>query len=139
MSNLKTQPTQESVADFLANLPPKQQTDCQQILQIIQNITQQPPVMWGKSIVGFGQYQYEYKSGHTGIWFWAGFSPRKQNLTIYLMTGFDHTEHLLQQLGKHTIGTSCLYINKIADVNLSILTQIITESVEKLKKQYPNS
>jgi len=92
--------------------------------------------MWGTSIVGYGQYHYKYASGREGDFPLTGFSPRKQNLSIYIMPGFKQHEYLMQQLGKHKTGASCLYINKLADVDLSILKQLIEESVKYMREKY---
>ena len=139
MANLKTQATQASVSDFLAQLPEAQYNDCQMLMQMMGDITQQTATMWGTSIVGFGAYQYEYKSGHCGRWFWVGFAPRKQNLTLYLMAGFEQYGDLLQQLGKYKAGQSCLYIKRLSEVQLDILRQLITQTVANIKTQYPLS
>ena len=90
--------------------------------------------MWGKSIVGFGSYHYTYASGREGDWFLTGFSPRVQNLTLYIMAGFDGYDQLLGKLGKHSVGKSCLYIKKIEDVDLDVLKELVKKSVEHLEK-----
>jgi hypothetical protein len=90
--------------------------------------------MWGDSIVGFGSYHYKYASGREGDWFVTGFSPRKQNLTLYIMSGFDEYERLLGKLGKHSTGKSCLYIKKIEDVDVDVLTELVKKSVEHMEK-----
>ena len=135
---LKTKPNEKSVDEFLKTVEnPKRQTDCYEVLKLMKNITGEEPVMWGDSIVGFGTYHYKYKSGHEGEWFIAGFAPRKQNLTLYIMSGFDHYDNLLEKLGKFKTGKSCLYINKLTDIDISILKDLIIESVNYMKKQYP--
>ena len=93
--------------------------------------------MWGKSLIGFDSYQYTYASGKSGEWFICGFSPRKQNLTVYIMPGFSQYEALLSKLGKHKVGKSCLYINKLADVDMDVLAKLIVESVHFMKEKYP--
>lgn len=105
------------------------------ILDLMQKITQVTPKMWGDSIVGFGNYHYKYESGREGDWFLTGFSPRKQNLTLYLMSGFDLHQELLEKLGKYKTGKGCLYIKKIADVDFTVLTELIKKSVESLTKK----
>lgn len=95
--------------------------------------------MWGSSIVGFGSYHYQYASGREGDWPIVGFSPRKQNLTLYIMNGFDRYESLLARLGKHKTGKSCLYLNKLEDVDLQLLRELIQESVAYMKNKYPHS
>ena len=92
--------------------------------------------MWGSSIVGFGEYHYKYKSGHEGDWFLIGFSPRKQYLTLYIMSGFTRYEKLLGKLGKFKTGKSCLYLNQLSDVNKETLTQLAAESVTFVKEFY---
>jgi hypothetical protein len=93
--------------------------------------------MWGDKIVGFGHYQYKYASGREGEWFLAGFAPRKQNLTLYIMSGFDGYDELLSKLGKHSTGKSCLYIKKLEDIDPSILRQLIAQSVAHMKQTNP--
>jgi len=135
---LKTKPNEKSVDEFLKTVEnPKRQTDCYEVLKLMKDITGEEPVMWGDSIVGFGTYHYKYKSGHEGEWFIAGFAPRKQNLTLYIMSGFDHYDNLLEKLGKFKKGKSCLYINKLTDIDISILKDLIIQSVNYMKKQYP--
>lgn len=92
--------------------------------------------MWGDGIVGFGSYHYKYASGREGDWFLTGFAARKQSLTLYIMAGFDQYNHLMEQLGKYKTGKSCLYINKLADINEDVLKTLIEESIAYLKKQY---
>jgi hypothetical protein len=98
--------------------------------------TRDPGTMWGSSIVGFGEYHYVYESGREGDWFLVGFSPRKRDLTLYIMPGFDAYEELLGQLGKHKTGKSCLYINKLADVDVKVLSKLVRESVSHMKAKY---
>ena len=101
----------------------------------MKEITKKKAVMWGPSIVGFGSYHYKYESGREGDMPLTGFSPRKQSLTVYIMPGFDEYEDMLGRLGKHKVGKSCLYINKLADVDKSVLRELIEKSVEKLVKE----
>ena len=103
----------------------------------MQEVTGEPPVIWGDSIVGFGTYHYRYKSGREGDWPRTGFSPRKQYLAIYIMPGFSNYEALLARLGKHRTSVSCLYINKLADVDMNVLRQIITAAYKEMAKRYP--
>lgn len=131
MSDLKTQPTEANVESFIESVDDEQKrTDAKSLLQIMSDITQHDPVLWGDSLIGFGQYQYQYASGRQGEWFRVGFSPRKQNLTLYIMNGFSQYQHLLTQLGKHKTGKSCLYINKLSDVDVDILKQMIALSFQ---------
>jgi hypothetical protein len=133
MAELKTKKTKASVAAFLDQISDEQRRkDCQRILKIMKEATGEQPRMWGSSIVGFGTYKYRYASGHKGEWPIIGFSPRKNDLTLYIMPGFaDYTE-LMAKLGKHKTGKSCLYIKKLDDVELPVLKKLITKSVDKM-------
>lgn len=131
MSDLKTQPNELNAEAFIASVENQQKReDAQFLLNMMSDITQQPAVMWGDSLIGFGHYDYQYESGRKGSWFRVGFSPRKQNLTLYIMNGFSQYQHLLAQLGKHKTGKSCLYINKLADVDIDILKQMVALSFQ---------
>lgn len=135
MSELKTQKNDASVEDFLNNVAhPGKREDSFAILEMMRDIIDEEPSLWGESIVGFGSYRYTYASGRENEWFLAGFSPRKQNLTLYIMSGFDQYEPLLKKLGKHRTGKSCLYINKLADVDQSVLAELIRQSVNHMRK-----
>lgn len=137
MATLKTQPNDADVTAFLNGVEDKQkQADSLELLQIFKEVTGMEPVMWGPGIVGFGSYHYKYKSGREGDWFITGFSPRKKNLTLYIMPGFDRFEELTDKLGKFTTGTSCLYINKLTDVDEAILKELIRQSVEYMQQTY---
>lgn len=130
MPELKTQKTGASVAAFLEGVASeKKREDSYAILDLMGQVTGEEPAMWGTSIVGFGSYRYKYASGREGEWFLAGFSPRKRNLTLYIMSGFDAYEPLLAKLGKYKTGKSCLYINKLEDVDLGILRELVGLSV----------
>ena len=138
MSDLKTKPHDGDVEKFLNSVEhDKRREDSLAMLEVMKEVTGEPPRMWGPSIVGFGTYHYKYESGREGDWMLTGFSPRKQSLTLYIMSGFSHYEELLQKLGKHKTGKSCLYINKLEDVDLSALKEMIRESVKMMKKKYP--
>jgi len=133
MAELKTKATRASVDQFLKGIKDeKKREDCYQILGIMKKATKAEPKMWGTSIVGFGDYHYKYESGRENDWFMAGFSPRVQNLTLYMMGGFDH--ELLKKLGKYKTGKGCLYIGKVEDVDLKVLKELIATSVQKLSK-----
>ena len=135
MAELKTKPNDQSVEAFLNSLEDeKKRQDSFTILKLMQAVTQMEPKMWGDSIVGFGSYHYKYASGREGDWFLTGFSPRKQNLTLYIMAGFDQYDDLLQDLGKFKTGKSCLYIKRIEDVDLSTLRNLVKQSVEHVAK-----
>ena len=135
MAELKTKPNEQSVEAFLNSVEDeKKRQDCFTVLEIMKQITKAEPQMWGTSMVGFGTYHYKYESGREGEWFVAGFSPRKQNLTLYIMAGFSRYDELLNKLGKFKTGKSCLYINKIEDVDLPTLKELITQSVSYVSK-----
>ncbi|MHA1444383.1 MAG: DUF1801 domain-containing protein [Candidatus Hodarchaeales archaeon] len=137
LAELKTKKNDQSVKEFLNKVTdPSRREDCFEVLKLMQEVTQEEPKMWGNSIVGFGEYHYKYKSGREGDSFLIGFSPRKQNLTLYFMSGFTRYEELLGKLGKHKTGKSCLYLNKLSDVNKETLTQLATESVTFVKEFY---
>ncbi len=130
MAELKTQPNDQSVQDYLNSVPnERKREDGFTILKLMEEVTGEEPQMWGDSIVGFGSYHYKYASGREGDWFVTGFAPRKQNLTLYIMSGFDNYDQLLSQLGKHKTGKSCLYINKLDDVDLDVLQELVKQSV----------
>ncbi|MCM3904728.1 MAG: DUF1801 domain-containing protein [Pyrinomonadaceae bacterium] len=131
MAELKTKPTKESVSGFLKKISDKsRREDCLKVLEIMKDATGEEPEMWGSSIVGFGRYRYKYASGTKGEWMITGFSPRKNDLTLYIMRGFDGVSDLMARLGKHKTGKSCLYIKKLADVDLGVLTKIVEKSVK---------
>lgn len=133
MAELKTKVTKVSVDTFLQRIrDEKKREDCYQILKIMKKATKAEPKMWGTNIIGFGDYHYVYESGREGDWFLAGFSPRAQNLTLYMMGGFD--QELLKKLGKYKTGKSCLYINKLDDVDTKVLSELIATSVKKNKQ-----
>ncbi|SRR6266498_1133169 len=135
MADLKTVPTKINVDKFLKGITDeKKRTDCYQILDMMRKATKAEPKMWGTSMVGFGKYHYVYESGREGDWFIAGFSPRKQNLTLYSMGGFNQFDELMGQLGKHTTGKGCLYINKLEDVDIKVLKKLISNSVKAAVK-----
>lgn len=104
---------------------------------MMEEITGEKPVMWGPSIIGFGTYHYTYESGHEGDACIAGFSPRKANLVIYLTSGFADKNELVEKLGKHKASKSCLYINKLSDIDLSVLEQLVRHDVAEVRRQYP--
>jgi hypothetical protein len=137
MAEQKTKPTAVSVDSFLGKVADeKVRDDCYALIKIMKKITGEEPKMWGPSIVGFGKYHYKYDSGHEGDSCLTGFSPRKQNITLYVMPGFaDHT-NLLQKLGKHKAGKGCLYIKRIADIDISVLEKLVRHSVEFLRDKY---
>ena len=138
MAEQKTKPTEQSVEDFIDNVADEQvRKDCAALVKIMKKVTGSAPTMWGPAIVGFGKYHYKYDSGHEGDSCLTGFSPRKQNLTLYVMPGFAQHPELLEKLGKHKAGKGCLYIKKLEDVNMAVLEKLIKHSVDWLKKKYP--
>lgn len=138
MAELKTRQTLESVSNFLEAISDeKKKRDSLKILEMIKQATGLQPHMWGDSIVGFGSYRYKYQSGREGDWFLIGFSPRKQNLTLYIMAGFDDYDHLLKKLGKYKTGKACLYIKKLEDVDTTVLQELVTKSVRRLSQGSP--
>lgn len=133
MAELKTQKNEASVTDFLNGVDEKRREDCFALLELMEEVTGAPAKMWGASIIGFGDYHYKYASGQEGDWMLVGFSPRKQNLTLYIMSGFDQYDDLLAKLGKYTTGKSCLYVKRLADVDRGVLRQLVQASVEHMK------
>jgi hypothetical protein len=138
MAEIKTQKNKTSVLDFINSVEDDaKRQDSLILLEIFKKCTGEEPVMWGSSIVGYGSYHYKSeRSPQEGDWPMIGFSPRKQNLTIYIMPGFERYKDDLAKLGKHKTSVSCLYINKLADVDEKILKNIITDAYKSMKKQY---
>lgn len=133
MAELKTQPNDQRVEDFLNSVAGDTKLqDSFTILELLKRETGLEPVMWGDSIIGFGTYRYKYASGRQGEWFLTGFSPRKRNLTLYIMSGFDEYDDLLNKLGKHSTGKSCLYIKQLADIDLEVLKELVDKSVQHM-------
>ena len=130
MADLKTKPNEASVEAFLNGVEDeRKREDSVAILELMLEVTGAEAQMWGSSIIGFGSYHYTYASGREGDWFQVGFAPRKQNLTLYIMSGFDAYDDLLGKLGKHKTGKSCLYIKRLADVDLDTLRELVVQSV----------
>ena len=138
MAENKTRKTAASVKRFLDSVEnPSRREDAWAIHDLMAKASGEQAAMWGSSIVGFGSYHYKYDSGREGDFMRVGFSPRKQNLSLYIMPGFDKYEGLLNKLGKHKTGKSCLYINKLADVHMPTLRKLVSESLKAMKKKYP--
>ncbi len=134
MADLKTVPTRVSVDRFLQGIKDeKNRADCYQIKEMMEKATRSKGKMWGTSIVGFGDYHYVYDSGRENDWFITGFSPRKQNLTLYMMGGFDQFPDLMEKLGKYSRGKGCLYIKRLEDVDTKVLQKLLTKSVKAAK------
>jgi len=140
MAELKTKPTDGNVITFIDGVEDEQRRkDCHTILKLMRDVTEEEPKMWGGSIVGFGTYHYVYASGREGDWPLAGFSPRKQSLTLYIMAGFKRYDELMGKLGKHKTGKSCLYVSKLDDIDVDVLRELVQASVNYMKQKYPNS
>jgi hypothetical protein len=136
MAENKTKATTKSVPEYLEQIAdPKRKADCKTIAVLMENLTGSRPKMWGDSIVGFGDYRYKYASGREGDWFLSGFSPRKQSLTLYIMGYLEYYPDHLERLGKFKHGKGCLYINKLEDVDMEVLEDLIRTSIKRLKKQ----
>ena len=136
MADPKTKPTKIAVEAFLKTVAGEdRRNDCLALIDVMRKATKAPPVMWGTSIIGFGAYRYEYESGREGDWPVIGLSPRKRNLTLYIMPGFEEFGDLLEKLGKHSTGKACLYIKRLADIDMAVLTTIVARSIAKMKKK----
>lgn len=138
MAENKTKATEQSVDAFIESLPDeKVRQDCYALITLMKKVTGSEPKLWGGSIVGFGNYHYKYESGHEGDSCLTGFSPRKQNITLYAMLDSNEREELLNKLGKHKAGKGCVYIKRLDDVDVTILEKLLKRSVEYLRKLYP--
>lgn len=138
MAENKTQPTDQNVAAFLAAIEhPIRRADAQVLDQLFRDITGFEPVMWGSSIVGYGRYHYTYKTGRQGDCQATGFAAQKARLSLYIMPGYQDMGDLLDRLGKHKTGAACLYINKLADVDMAVLEQVIRRGLEQLNAIWP--
>ena len=137
MSENKTIPTEKSVRDYLSAIDhAHRKEDCMKICDLMESITGKEPKMWGSSIVGFGTYEYKYDSGREGIMLTTGFSNRKQAITLYVMTGFKRYDELMAKLGKYKTGKSCLYIKRLSDIDINVLSDLISQSVKAVEKKY---
>lgn len=137
MSQNKTQPTDQSVKTFIDSLDDQQKiADSYSLLDLMKEVTGCEPKMWGPSIIGFDQYHYKYESGREGNFLKVGFSPRKRELSIYLMCSFENNEDLMSKLGKHRTGKSCLYVKRLEDINMDVLRDLVQESVKYVDKKY---
>jgi len=135
----KTQITKASPKEFISAVEPeKKRTDAEELLKFFNRVTGLKPQMWGPTIIGYGRYAYKYDSGREGEHMLTGFSPRKQNLTLYIMPGyqFDAMQEKLSRLGKHKLGKSCLYINKLDDVDMDVLEEIVLDGVAYMREKY---
>ncbi|MEO1043140.1 MAG: DUF1801 domain-containing protein [Pseudomonadota bacterium] len=140
MAENKHLPTDADPYAFIASVEDEQKrADCQELLEMMERVTGEPPVMWGDSMVGFGSYHYKYASGREGDYFLTGFSPRKANLTIYILPGgFEPFEEMLARLGKFKNSVSCLYIKRLSDVDINTLEGIVTGGVARVRAMYPD-
>jgi hypothetical protein len=138
MYELKTRPTDVAVDAFIDSLPdPQRREDAKKLRDTMERLSGEPAAMWGPSIVGFGRYHYKYDSGHEGEMARLGFSPRARELVLYIAGGFPRHQSLMDRLGKHRTGKSCLYIKRLADVDESVLEQLVTESLAWMREKYP--
>lgn len=134
MAELKTKPNKQSVEEFLNSIEDKEkQKDAREICKMMREVSGHQPIMWGSSIIGFGTYTYKYASGREGEWMVMGFSPRKANLTIYIMEGYEGHQSLLDKLGPHSIGKSCLYIKRLSDIDTKVLKVLVRNSYDYFK------
>ena len=137
MAELKTRPRSASVEKFIRGVADEAtRRDCRAVMKIMKAATHARPRMWGPSIVGFGDYHYKYESGREGDWFLTGFSPRRQNLTVYIMNGFEAHDGHLRRLGKFRTGKCCLYIKRLSDVDIRVLSRMVRESVRHMKRAH---
>jgi hypothetical protein len=137
MAELKTKQTDESVTKFLnAVADETKRKDCYEIIEMMKQVTGFQPKMWGTAIIGFGSYHYKYESGHEGDSCLIGFSPRKQNIALYVASSASEVQNLLSNLGKHKTGKGCLYINKVSDVNVDVLKKIFITGFDYMKAKH---
>ena len=135
MAELKTQKNDGDVEAFIDGIEnEKRRADCRAVVEMMAEVTGEPPAMWGDSIIGFGSYHYKYPTGREGDWMATGVSPRKQSLTVYVMTGFARHAALMEKLGRYTTGKSCLYIKKLEDVDTGVLRELVRDSFERVSK-----
>lgn len=135
----KTAPTKQSAAAIIDAIEePEKRNDAIQLLQLMKKATGEEPVIWGGSMIGFGNYHYKYDSGREGDWFITGFSPRKREFSVYIMSGFNSYPELMEKLGKYKTGKSCLYIKRMSDIDSTTLTKLVEESVKYIRKKYPS-
>ena len=138
MAETKTRPTAMQVADFIDAAPDAvRREDARTLLALMTRISDEEPVMWGPSIIGFGSYHYRYESGHEGDACRLGFSPRKAELVLYVLNGSPEQEAQLARLGKHRTGKACLYIRKLADVDMAVLEEIVRGALASMDARYP--
>lgn len=140
MAEQKTKPTDQSVEAFLDSIADEtRRTECYAILGMMKRVTKTEPKIWGTGLVGFGNYHYKYASGHEGDCFVTGFAPRKGAMTLYITAGVERFPKLLAKLGKHKAGKGCLYIKRLDDINLSVLEDLVKQSVEHTMATYKSA
>lgn len=132
----KTKPTTQTAAEVVASLPTAQQADAKTLLGLFADATGESAVVWSNNIIGFGDYHYVYRSGHSGRWMKTGFAVRKSYLVVYIMSGFKKYASIMRRLGKHKTSVSCLYINRLADVDIGLLAQLVAADYCHMSKQY---
>jgi hypothetical protein len=136
MPENKTKPTKQSATAFLNKIQdPQLREDCLALLKMMQSVSKEKPVMWGSAIIGFGTYHYVYESGREGDTIVIGFSPRKQNISIYMMCGLNKVKDELANLGKHQTGKGCLYIKSLNDVNKAVLKKLLAKAFKEMRKK----
>lgn len=137
MTTRKTQRNNQDIIEFLNNVEHEERKkDCFALLDLFEQWTMEKPKMWGQNIIGFGSYHYKYESGREGDWFLTGFSPRKQNLSIYITAGFKEYDEILSGLGPHKTGASCLYVKRLSDIDITKLKMLVEKSVSYMRKRY---
>lgn len=134
----KTQPTAVAVENYMNSIPDEgQKADCKNVLKLMEEVTGLKAQMWGKDIVGLGQYHYVGKSGREGEWFKTGFAPRKNQLSLYFIGGFDKHQAILDKLGKHKLGKGCLYVKNLENIDIEALKELISANIDEMNKMYP--
>lgn len=134
----KTKPTEVSVADFIAAVEnPTRRADAETLCALLEEVSGEPPIMWGPSIIGFGRYHYRYASGHEGDAPRLGFSPRKAQTVLYVMSGFEGQEAMIARLGKVKTSVACLYVNRLSDIDLGVLREMATRCLAWMQERYP--
>ena len=134
----KTVATKASVENYLAAIKPEQkQQDCREICDMMERLSGHPPKMWGSSIVGFGEYHYKYESGREGDFLRIGFAARAQNISVYILPGYDDFSDELSRLGPYKKGKSCLYIKRLSDIDTDVLEEIVAKGLRHMAKKYP--
>lgn len=138
-SSAKTKPSRMSVATYIAKQrSPETRADCRALVRLMRKVTGASAKVWAPGMIGFGSYHYRYPSGHEGDCFLTGFKPRQGQLSLYIMAGFAGSAALLRKLGKHKRSVSCLYVKRLADIDLPVLEQLVRRSVREIKRRHPD-